>query len=496
MKKIYIILLAGLLLNTSCENWLSEYPTKGTNEPVQRLEQLVALLETTQEIEQSGYTETASTDNYEIPMWLYDATPSNFAVAKLNYYTFNVPEIIAATRDGFWSDFYNYIYMANLVLEYVDKVSGDATAKQELKAEAHFLRAYNNFMLANFYCMPYAPENFEELGLPRKVTIDAEESLVRMNLQDTYAFIEEDIAEGLKVSKEDCDNTWRFNNKATMNAVLSRYYLYIGEYEKAITAADYAMTHAGIVSLKDYATLVAGTPAIYKDPADTIKYCETHDYAQPQYVKWPEFFFARYNYNSTGWLVASPGLLSLYDKNNDWRFKWFFLDLSRRYNYNSMTNRPIYSYVGFLTNQLLPSGPSIQEVMLNKAEALVRKSTPDITGAMALVNQLRDKRIKAGAPGIHLSASSVDDALVKVLEERRRELPFAHRWFDIRRFAYTPTTVDDVAITRTFYKVANGVVNKNETGTYSLPLKSRRYAVPVTGTEVMKTQGQFKQNTY
>lgn len=497
MKKIYLFLFSAsfVFLFTSCEDFLSEYPTKGTNEPVQRLDQLVALLDNPTYTERFRFTDLVSTDNFEISTELYDAnsSPNPFGAANLPYYAFSVEDVIARPSDMFWTDTYSEIYKANLILANVDKVSGDASLKAQVKAEAYFLRAYSNFMLASYYCLPYHPDNFGEPGLPRKVSTSMEENLSRMTLKETYAFIDEDINEALKTVKDSPTCTWRADNKATINALLSRYYLYRGEYEKAVTAADFALNNCGAVSLKDYNTLQMGTPNIYSDPADTIKYSEMNFYSTPTYFNWQESFFIRVNYKNVDWIVASTSLLDMFDKTNDLRYKWLFLNETRKYGLKNFT--PTYSFTGAFGGYFMLSGITIQEVMLTKAECLVRKSTPDIAGAMTLVNQLREKRL-ANFPGRNLIASDQNDALLKVLAERRREFPYTLRWCDIRRFAYTETTIDDVVPSRTFYKIYSGMVDKSETVTYTLPLKSRRYAVPVNGVEVMKTQGQFKQNTY
>ena len=67
------------------------------------------------------------------------------------------------------------------------------------------------------------------------------------------------------------------------------------------------------------------------------------------------------------------------------------------------------------------------DILLLKAAALA--STGNVTGAMALVNQVRDR---AGIASI--SASNQSDAINKVLEERLMELAFeGDRWFDLKR---------------------------------------------------------------
>jgi len=212
-------------------------------------------------------------------------------------------------------------------------------------------------------------------------------------------------------------------------------------------------------------------------------------------VQWEEHFYVRFAVNPTSWFMPSPELVALYDKENDMRYKWFMRPNGNRS--ISVPDIPAYRYIIFANGGAgVWSGPTIQEVMLNKAESLLRKSGTDVNGALAVVNELRRHRIAPGAPDIQLTAANRDEALIKVLEERRRELPFGHRWWDIRRFSVTETTVDKVSIIRTFHPIVNGVVDFTQTKTYTLPAGSRRYAVPINKFDIDASQGRLKQNTY
>lgn len=498
MNHIYkcCLLAAVASLFASCENFLSELPTKGTNQPITSLDQLNGLLEGLSAetiMRENNITSSYSTDDGEIPVSTYDAYPTKFSTVPMYYYTFNINDIPNEAADNLWTGQFSLIYRANLIMEYVDKVSGDQTLKARIKAEAHFLRAYSYWVLANYYCLPYATANLQEQGLPQKLSTNVEEDYTQMTIQQTYELIDADIAEALKVDTENSEHSWRAD-RATVNAFLSRYYMFRGEYDKAITAADYALDHKGTTQLKNYNTLVAGTPAYYTSPLDTIYYCETNNYSAAQMVNWPEHFYIRLAYTGNQFNIPSTALLNLYDQENDMRFKWSMHPKgNRRF---SVPDIQIWRYSFFSDGRYAWSGPTIQEVMLNKAECMLRKATPDITGALTIVNELRDNRIKPGAPGIHLTAATKDEALTKVLQERRRELPFGFRWWDIRRFAVNETTIDDVTVTHNFHPVAKGVVDMTTTQNFVLQVGSRRYAIPINGVDIDASKGMLKQNTY
>lgn len=82
------------------------------------------------------------------------------------------------------------------------------------------------------------------------------------------------------------------------------------------------------------------------------------------------------------------------------------------------------------------------------------------------------------------------------MNERRREMPFVMRWYDIRRFAFNETPEDDVELRRTFYTIENGEVDFNTEKEYVLPVKSKRYAQPILTSEIQRSHGQIQQNQY
>ena len=141
----------------------------------------------------------------------------------------------------------------------------------------------------------------------------------------------------------------------------------------------------------------------------------------------------------------------------------------------------------------LGASPTIAEMYLTKAEALARQGSWN--EAMNVIQTLRVSRFMEGSD-FSLSATSQSEALTEILKERRRELPFVMRWYDIRRFAYNETPEDDVELRRTFYTIENGEVDFNTTKEYILSVKSNRYAQPILTQEIQRSRGQIQQNQY
>jgi hypothetical protein len=131
---------------------------------------------------------------------------------------------------------------------------------------------------------------------------------------------------------------------------------------------------------------------------------------------------------------------------------------------------------------------------LIKAECLAR--TGDVTGALASVNTLRAKRMKPG-PWVNLTAANQADAVSKILQERRREMPFVQRFYDIRRYNNNADPADDVIVTKQFYPLTQAGANvSGSLQVYTLTKDSRLWALPLPFSDILSSQGKLEQNRY
>jgi len=486
MKRLSLIIITSLVLLAGCKKYLEEEPRKQAS--IQTVAQLEALVDNaTQFADESNGAAAASTDDYEVTKDLYKNNPNVFSTDVLQYYVISVEGIANASRDELWTGEYKKIFTANLILENIGRVTGDNATKERVKADAHFIRGYSNWVLANHYCAPYTDANMGSQGLPLKKTTDYEESLKRASLKDTYNFILSDLTEAQKVPIDDVDprRAWRISKKA-IAAFMSRFYLFTGDYAKSLEEAEKALATTK-AKLVDYNTLAPGIPAIYANPADTLRYTELNSWTASKFLYWPEFYYTRFAYYSSQWFVPSSALLALYDKEYDLRYKSFMIrNGGRRMNVVSPVN---YRYTIFNDGAKIPAGFTVAEVLLNKAEVQARQG--NVNDAMTTVNILRRKRMSSY---VAISASDKEDAIKKVLEERRREMPFAMRWYDIRRFSVNDDPADDVTVTRDFFNVTITGVDVNTPKTYTLT--SKRLLVPISAVEINVSRGQIEQNTY
>lgn len=503
-KPWVLLFLFAVITNISCKKFLEEKPSKSSSLVVTTTDQLNALLSNYATFYQEGNrTLIYSTDDNGLDLNLYNAKPSTFTIASVEFSLWDTKYLPDDGREGFWSGEYKKIFNANLVLDNVDKVSGSDADKESLRADAYFIRAYSYWELANTYCLPFTDANKNEAGLPIKTSTSFDEPLARAPLSEVYALIESDLTEALKTKVKLVQNGvphhWRANI-AAVNGFAARYYLNRNNYTEALKYAN--------ISLAEYSTLVNyntemryGRPANYTVDAGTpeqksvtLQFPYGHDNQSDltDMIGWKEFLYFRMLYNESWWYIPSKSLLNLYDTTNDLRYKYHIVE---NYSYDRGIIKPSYSYPGyiFFFKDRIPEGPTTSEMYLTKAECLAR--TGDVAGAMSAINVLHRARTVTGSPD--LVATSKDIALKVVLEERRRERPYTSRWFDIRRFNNNDDPTDDVILSKTFYPYTVSAVSTTETPIeYSLPKNSRRFAAPLPRTEMITSQDEIKQNTY
>ena len=136
-------------------------------------------------------------------------------------------------------------------------------------------------------------------------------------------------------------------------------------------------------------------------------------------------------------------------------------------------------------------------MLLTKAECEARLGK--VSEAMSTVNRLRAARMDKNAPAniINLSASGTEDAVKKILEERRREMPFVRRFMDIRRLNSNNESYDDVGtLTKSFYAITLTNIDKNSRKTFTLEMNSSKYACPLPDTEFEISDYVIDQNIY
>lgn len=512
--KIYKLILVSILINIffSCEDFLDEPKSKTTGIVPKSIEDLEALLNDYGSFGGEGAAEIIySTDDFALITDLIDGHQPTIGIKNVQHGTWDTEFIITDDRP-FWPKEWSKVFVANLVLSKLPDVNGSKDQKQQLEAEAHFVRAYSYFQLSNVYCLPYTDANKNELGLPIKTSTSFEESIARATLEETWDFMEADLLKAMELTrtltaKNGYNRIWRANT-AAINGFAARFYLALNDYVTAQAYAQNALDEHN--QLRNYNTdmrfsSIPREVSVYIDGTQqnvSIQYPYTHDLqtAPDDKFGWGESYYYRY-LNNSGWnYYPSPELLDLYNKDYDLRYNFHVVE---NYTYDrgaiGSSGKSAYSYPGyifFFKSDIL-SGPSVPEMILIKAECQIRQG--DFSGGIATANILRAARMDVNAPENvrNLSATSQPEALTKVLEERRREMPFVHRWYDIRRYNNNDDTSDDVIVTRTFYPYNASTILIGETPiNYTLEKNSRRFARPLPISDIVASEGVLQQNQY
>ncbi len=504
MKKYSIyILLIGFVLG-GCEDFLDESPNKSSAVEISTVEHLDRLLNNYQAFYRQANSDLIyGSDDYELSVDFFDAYMGSYQASQAQYATWDVDRVPFDSR-SYWPDEWQKVFTANVVLENVDQVSGSEEIKKELKAEAHLILAYSYYEMVNTFCLPYSSENMNEMGLPIKVSTNFQDDVTRASLGDTWNYILANLTEAQKLTKrlEYSDGIYHSYraSKEAVNAFSARVYLCMGDYSKAQEYAEAALAlHDELMDYNTEMSTVGRSTYIFPDGVPTqvvIEFPHTVNNHSPlDRMKWSEHYYYRFLYNGSFDTWASADLVALYDQAYDLRYRYHIVE---DYSYIRGAGNPPYSVPGYIfySESDYPSGPSVAEMLIIKAECQVRLG--QWNQGIATANLLRAVRMDNTAPAsaINLSASSEAEALSIILDERRREMPFTQRFFDIRRFNNNDEPADDVMMSRTFYPVSDIIESGSSPINYTMDKKDRRFARPIPDIDLQSSKGAIKQNTY
>lgn len=349
---------------------------------------------------------------------------------------------------------YQCIKNINAVLDYADEVSGPEPMRNYVKGQAYALRAWYYFLLVNEFAPPYNKNNLDAPGVVLKLVSAA--SLAgspRATVGRTYEQLVSDLLDSEKSFNEAGDvyaykKNYRIN-LPTAQLLLSRVYLYMGEWQKSA----------------DYATKVIETGRQVMLNLETAKYgsynhLDIHSYnnsevmwvtgklSDAQYLNSTKAKDGNYTANFTVFR-ASDDLVALMerDKGDLRRTKYmradvaiFESDPSYKYEYYRPTAKhAVDNRLNIPGGYIYSTSFRLCEAYLNRAEAnaMLFKEAGKGECQINAINDLRTLhtyRFTAGTAPT-LSPASADELVQLTRDERRKELCFEnHRWNDLRRY--------------------------------------------------------------
>ena len=356
-------------------------------------------------------------------------------------------------EDNDWKRMYKHIAVLNVILSQVDEFEASELEKRTLIGEAKFLRGSYYFLLANLYAAPYeADKAGETLGVPLKLTEYVEDIYYsRAGLDEVYEQVVKDLTEAAECLEGVKPTTVYRAGESAVYTMLSRVYLYMGNWEAALAACEKVENKGyGMVDLNTYtwgesvdgvnqSYLIASSPeTIFSNGSNVLGQLFMHD-----------------SYSNYRAFKVSDGLLRLFmDDLTDLRRDVFIRSAGGHYRCGKVVSLSARINVGDCFVLRYP------EVLLNKAEALAML---DRDGeAVQALNELRRYRYEDhNAPAI---TETGEDLVNFIRTERRKELCFeGHRWFDLRRYAVSPKYPLKVAITHGEYRDGESATTTSHT---------------------------------
>ena len=377
-----------------------------------------------------------------------------------------------------WAALYKRIGAVNAVLDEIDAFSNEAIYRK-VKGEAYFLRGAYYHFLVNLYGKPYQKGSATtDLGVPLKLEGRVDDKYYsRHSIQECYDQIVSDLNNAITYLKgETPKNVFRASEMAARH-LLGRVYLYMGDWENAEKECSIVIA-SNDYQLLDFNTLpatLAQANAVATTSPETIFTGGGRSWSSGNFgqLAVPRFH-------------ASRNLIESY-KPGDKRRTYFF----RGGNTPTITpNEHCVMKLGTTSDHCSDFFLfRLPETYLNRAEALTALGKE--AEAIRDLQHLRQMRY---TPEVLDNVNLSGEVLMNFIRnERRLEFVFeGHRWFDLRRYAVSPTYPYQQEIKHNFYNqtifIENGLVLKK------YDEEPEYYVLPLPENEVVINGGLLKQN--
>lgn len=257
MKKYigFSIIALGLTL-TSCDDWLDKLPDNRME--LQTPSDVSSLLVSAYPSAHPAYLLEMYSDNTDECV-----NPSWSEASRFQAQAYNWEDITETGEDEspqeLWNRHYLAIASANAAIDLIEGKGSPAEYNEQL-GEALLCRAYAMFQLSTVFCKAYNPATAStDLGLPYPTHPEKVVGTVytRGTMEDLYGQIDKDLQRGLPlVSSNYSKPKFHFNTEAA-KAFAARFYLYKGDFAKAITYATEVLGADPTAKARDWAAYSA-----------------------------------------------------------------------------------------------------------------------------------------------------------------------------------------------------------------------------------------------
>jgi starch-binding outer membrane protein, SusD/RagB family len=453
MKKIllYFMLLSGLSFLTGCD--LNIIPADAlTGDQIRNTSDGLVSLVNGCYAQFKDFPDAGTSNNWYLRQYyhLSDFASDDIVCAYkteddlINSFRYKDRSSEKSNINSFWEVSYKIIYGANVAIKMADEKGSDGITNQ-LKGECYFLRAFATHNLVRLFAKPYAAATTSLPGvILRESSTDAAPKS-RASLVETYDYIISSLKMAAWLMEEDIPESRSgkgFASKYSAWALLSRIYLYMGDYENCIAYAD-SVIDAGAYALEpvetypDYfAQAPSGSETIW-----CIPFTLTDDKKEAS--------IASMIFNGSGCWGEEGASSSLLHEMGfgtgmmDVDLRWTYIETAEPGLKNGIDLYYIRKYSGQddLPTLSSPVMLRLAEVYLNRAEAYAQISG-NLDNALADLNEIRSNRMlvpEGDDLNDYLYDATRDNITEEnitgiVLKERRIELAFeGHRIFDILR---------------------------------------------------------------
>jgi hypothetical protein len=337
----------------------------------------------------------------------------------------------------FWYASYKIINGANTVIEIIEKKAEQTDELKQLLGENYFLRAFSMFNLVRFYAKPYATGNpATDPGIILRRSTSEPGDKARASVQETYDAILEDLLKAEELMKPALSRGKEFASIGAAQALLSRVYLYMNDYDNCIKYSDLVIG-SGKYALETESTFPDYFPnAInHEETIWLIAFTESDNRG-----KFGSIASMLYTDGNSGWgeEYASPSYRKLLS-NNLSDVRWSYIDtlykegslVVDKKNGIEIFYVTKFSFQGGDPNLSSPVMFRLSEMYLNRAEAYAKKTGFDAQ-ALDDLNEIRKNR--GLQDDLYVSVPAGKTMLEVVLDEKRLEFAFeGHRFFDVFR---------------------------------------------------------------
>ncbi len=463
MKKYISVISAVLALGclSGCSDFLTEEPILS-----QSNELTLSTLNGINKAVAGAYSPLASTTWYGASFIIYNEMKtsngkkyfdSDWDTGRLkDVYNINFSE---TSTYGLWAYGYYVISAVNNAMDALENVEGDEQTKNNIKAEALFLRALAHFDLVRTYAQPYNyTSDASHDGVPVVLHTDPAGQPARESVANVYKQIVADLTEAETIIDPSYVRSGVTDAKSAVSiyaiqAFLSRAYLYMGKWQKA---ADYATK---VIDSKKYTLWTAAelkNGACYKTnvPKGGEVIFEVYGIKSNSYDGYHDGICPMTSPSGYGDAGAAADLYESYEE-GDVRGTIFQED-------NDVVWTAKYAGKGLGTPDVSNTIVfRLSEMYLNRAEAIIEGAT------VAGVTAADDLKTIAASRG----ASTQVATRTGVYTERNKELAWeGHLWFDLARTGRDMTRTD-------FVGDASAKEVKKGDYRWAMPIPQREYGV-------------------